>query len=105
MQVTSETGATTGPTGKLIFSHVKVSALRSPVQDIPAYGLRISSDFAIKTPGTKGPSRYYEDFLGFAVGPAVIVLSDTSSPRPFPAATERRLLSLLYSRAKAHKLS
>jgi hypothetical protein len=102
LQVTNEAGATTGPTGKLIFSHVKVSALRPPVQGIPAYGLRISSDFAIKTPGAKGPSRYYQDFLGFAMGPAVVVLSDTGSPRPFPAASERRLFSLLHNRAEAN---
>jgi hypothetical protein len=47
---------------------------------------------------------FYEDTLGFIVGPAEIVLHTFGSPRPFPAATERHLLSLLYSRAKAHQL-
>jgi hypothetical protein len=95
-------GAKVGvPAGKPLFSDVQVSVLPSPVQGVPAFGLRISADFAIKVPGTKGASRYYEDFFGFATGPAVVVLSETSSPRPFPAATERRLLSLLHSRAEA----
>jgi len=40
----------------------------------------------------------------FRVGPAEIFFL-TFGVRPFPSATEGRLLSLLYSRAKAHKLS
>jgi hypothetical protein len=96
-------GADTGvPAGKPLFSNVEVAALRSPMQGVSAYGLRISADLAIKTSGTKGQSRYYQSFLGFAVGPAVIVLSDTGSPRPVPAATEGRLLALLHSRAEAN---
>jgi hypothetical protein len=40
----------------------------------------------------------------FRVGAADILFGVQSERRRFPAATERRLLSLLYSRAKAHKL-
>jgi hypothetical protein len=106
LRVTKEGGARAGePVGKPVFSHVEISALRSPSQGIPAVGLRTSADFAIEVPPTKGSSHYYADFLGFAIGSAVITLNDTGDPRPFPAATERRLLSLLYSRAEAHKLS
>lgn len=100
--VVSEGAKSGAPAGKPLFSHVQVSALPSPIQGVPAFGLRISADFAIKAPGTNGASRYYEDFLGFATGPAVVVLSDTSSPRPFPTSTERRLLSLLHTRAEAN---
>ncbi len=100
--VVSEGAKSGAPAGKPLFSHVQVSALPSPIQGVPAFGLRISADFAIKVPGTKGASRYYEDFFGFATGHAVVVLSDTSSPRPVPAATERRLLSLLHTRAEAN---
>ena len=88
-----------GSAGKPLFSNVELSKLSSPVQGIPAFGLRITADFRIKAPGTKGPFRYYQDFFGFAVGSAVVVLSDTGSPQPFPAATEQQLLSLLHSRA------
>ena len=45
-----------------------------------------------------------EQTLSFAVGATEIVLKVTSAPHA-PTATERRLLSLLYNRAKAHKLS
>jgi hypothetical protein len=40
----------------------------------------------------------------FRVGAADILFVTRSEGRRLPAATERRLLSLLYSRAKAHKL-
>jgi hypothetical protein len=43
------------------------------------------------------------DLLGFSSGPHEIFLKVTSSRRD-PEATERRLLSLLYNRAKAHRL-
>jgi hypothetical protein len=45
----------------------------------------------------------YSDAVLFRVGAAEIGF-DAVGRQPFPAATERRLLSLLYSRAKAHKL-
>jgi hypothetical protein len=45
----------------------------------------------------------YSDAALFRVGCAVIVFSAVGK-QPFPAATERRLLSLLHTRAEAHKL-
>jgi len=45
----------------------------------------------------------YSDAVLFRVGPAVILFLATGR-QPFTAATERRLLSLLHSRAEAHKL-
>jgi hypothetical protein len=101
-----EAGAGVGkPTGgPPIFSHVEVSAPHSPAGAVQADGLEIKAHSAIKVRGTKGPFNFYEDWLGYAVGPAVIMLVDTGTPHPFPAATERRLLALLYGRAEAHKL-
>jgi hypothetical protein len=46
----------------------------------------------------------YDDHFSFVVGPAEIVLNLNSAPRPPSPELERRLLSLLYNRAKAHKL-
>jgi hypothetical protein len=43
----------------------------------------------------------YVDILGFVDGPAEVSLSTFSAPRPFPAAAEKRLFSLLVSRATA----
>jgi hypothetical protein len=45
----------------------------------------------------------HEDEVLFRVGPALIILF-TLGERDLPAATEGRLLSLLHSRAEAHKL-
>jgi hypothetical protein len=46
----------------------------------------------------------YIDAFGFLAGPAQVKLSAISVKRPASSATEHRLLSLLYSRAKAHIL-
>jgi hypothetical protein len=46
----------------------------------------------------------YIDFLGFASGRVEVALATIHGSEPFPAATERRLLSLLLSRAKANEL-
>jgi hypothetical protein len=46
----------------------------------------------------------HSDAVFFRVGPAEIAFSAVGKT-PFPAATERRLLALLHSRAEAHKLS
>lgn len=86
-----------------LFTHVQVSALRSPVHGVPAYAMRMTAQSAFEAPGRKGRSNYYNDMLGFAIGSAVVTLSDTGTPRPFPARTERRLLSLLYRRAEADR--
>jgi hypothetical protein len=56
-------------------------------------------------PGTRSPpvTPLYSDDVLFRVGSAEIEFGAIGK-QPFPAATERRLLSLLYSRAEAHKL-
>jgi hypothetical protein len=46
----------------------------------------------------------YTDGFRFVVGPAEVLLAVISAPRPPRAEFERRLLQLLYSRAKAHRL-
>jgi len=50
------------------------------------------------------PIHLYIDMLGFINGPAQIYLVDTAWESPARSSTERRLLSLLYTRAEAHKL-
>jgi hypothetical protein len=47
---------------------------------------------------------FYSDAFAFVIGPAEITLGVISGERPPPAASERQLLSLLYSRAEARKL-
>ncbi len=68
-----------------------------------AFGLRIATPSPIPARGTAGRSTYYTDLFGFVVGRALVTLTANGDPRPFPAATEHRVLMLLYSRAKAHE--
>ena len=46
----------------------------------------------------------YVDLLGFADGPAEVLLSTASVTQPMPAATEQEMLELLLTRARAHSL-
>jgi hypothetical protein len=87
-----------------LFAQVEASSLPSPLRGVSGYGLRITAALAIEAPGTEGRSKYYEDSFGFVIGRTVITLNTTGDPQPFPSASERRLLSLLYCRAEAHKL-
>ncbi len=84
---------------------IRVASLPFPLAGIAGYGLRVQGT----VPGTgshdeKQRFPFYEDTFGFAVGPAEIVLHADGVAEPFPAAEERRLLSLLYTRARAHAL-
>jgi hypothetical protein len=84
---------------------VDVSLLASPIPGATLYGLRVESCAAIFGPCAKSLAKMFRDLRWFAVGRLIVALSASGSPRPFPLATEQRLLSLLYSRAEAHKLS
>jgi hypothetical protein len=100
----SEEGARVGkPIGKPIYSDVEISVLRSPLPAVPARGIRFEADCTLAAPSTRGSSNFYTDSLAFVVGPAIVTLETLGSPHPFPARTERRLLSLLYRRAKADR--
>jgi hypothetical protein len=94
---------TAGSKRESFFTHVKISALFLSAGSVPARGHRVTAVDAafLHVSRTKGRPNYYEDSLSFSVGPAVITLTATGSPRPFPVATERRLLLLLYRRAEA----
>ncbi len=81
------------------------SAIPFPLAGVVGYGLRVEGTLAAAVYHLKKRPAYYEDSFGFAVGPAEIVLHASGVRRPFPAAEERRLLSLLYDRAKAHAFS
>jgi hypothetical protein len=84
-----------------ISSDPRLSTLPASLPGALTYGLRLAAHSACGAPGR---SENYEDFLSFVRGDAVITLSTFGEPHPFPAAGERRLLSVLYRRAVAHKL-
>ena len=74
----------------------------SPGSGVRTYGLQLTAHPAC---GRRGGSENYEDFLSFVMGDAVITLNAFSQAHPLPAASERRLIALLYSRAEAHNKS
>jgi hypothetical protein len=84
---------------------IRGSAIPFPLTGISGYGIRVQGTFAAAEFDLKKRPPYYEDTFGFAVGLAEIVLHAVGVGRPFPAAEERHLLSLLYDRAKAHEIS
>lgn len=81
------------------------SSIPFPLAGVAGYGLRVQGTLAAAVYHLKTRPAYYEDTFGFAVGPAEIVLHASGVGRPFPASEERRLLSLLYDRAKVHALA
>lgn len=83
---------------------ISASSIPFPLAGVAGYGLRVEGTLAAAVYHLKMRPTYYEDTFGFAVGPAEIVLHADGAPRPFPLAVERRLLSLLYSRAKVGAL-
>jgi hypothetical protein len=89
---------------KRLYPEAEVTALStSAFPDRSVFGLRLAA--AVSISEGSGHTTYYEDFLGFAVGPTLIILSDDGyNPRAFPSAAERHLLAVLYQRAEAHKL-
>jgi hypothetical protein len=73
--------------------------------DQPAVGVRtVSVVPRAAVPGTP-LTRFYTDTFVFVVGPAEMALIAASVQKPPPPVLERRLVSLLYSRAEANKLA
>jgi hypothetical protein len=73
--------------------------------DQPAVGVRtVSVVPRAAVPGTP-QTRFYTDTFVFVVGPAEMALIAASVQKPPPPVLERRLVSLLYSRAEANKLA
>ncbi len=85
-------------------SHVDVSPLRFELPGAQTYGLRESGTLAAVLVGRRTRPLFYGDTVGFAVGASDIVLKARRTTKPFPAATERRLLELLLRRAREHRL-
>jgi hypothetical protein len=86
-------------------SHITVRALAFPLADVTGYGVRVTGVLAPGTyRGYDKPLNYYEDTLGFADGPAEVVLRAIGVAHPFPAAYESQLLGLLCAGAKLHRL-
>jgi len=79
-----------------MFIDPHLSALPVSLPGVHTYGLRLAARSPLVARG--GPEAY-TDFLSFVKGDAVITLTAIGQSHPFPAGSERRLLSLLYTRA------
>jgi hypothetical protein len=65
-----------------------------------SFGWRITATFTVQRVRVS----LYVDILGFVYGPASVTLFSSSLVRPFPAAIQQRLFSLLLARAEARGL-
>jgi hypothetical protein len=84
---------------------VAVRALPAPLPAGSAsFDIGIVLMISASHPAALPTVRAYFDALGFVSGPAEVTLTATHNMQPPSAETERRLLTLLYSRAKARKL-
>jgi hypothetical protein len=79
------------------FGSTRISVLHPTLPH--SFGLRVVVPVTFTIAGLPVPVRIYIDQVGFVVGPAVVGLNDISFSGRF--GMEQRLLSLLYSRAKA----
>jgi hypothetical protein len=111
-----------GEIGTVHLSHISIAWLPPPLPGgRGSYGARIRLTISAQlAPGKTQSGRstatiessspnatrvqipVYIDTFGFLAGPAQVSLTATSLKRPASSAIEHRLLSVLYSRAKAH---
>lgn len=69
-----------------------------------SFGIRVSTSITTGVGGKQVSRPLYVDVFSLLAGPAEVELGVTALSHPASTATEHRLLSLLYSRAQAHKL-
>jgi len=85
--------------GGAIVSPVSIASGTPPAPGTAGgYGWRVTATFSVQ--GVK--VSLYLDILGFVYGPARVTLFSSGVLRPFPAAIQQGLFSLLLFRAKAH---
>jgi hypothetical protein len=87
-----------------MFSDPQISTAGVSLPGVPTYGAQMRARSALSPLTGKGPLESYVAYLNIVVGDAVIALNATAEPHPFPTATERRLLALLYSRSRSRPL-
>jgi hypothetical protein len=113
-------GAVLVQRGPLIRESTSVSSLPTELSGVDgSFGLRLTHRLRYLEANPRPPEHTLQerlsqirgeggrkawDVVGFSSGRVEIALMDFHSPRTTPLRRERRLLSLLYRRAKAHKL-
>jgi hypothetical protein len=84
--------------GRFSISKIPISAPGATA----ALGLRVTGTLNFAYTEVSLP--VYVDVLGFAMGPAGVLISAVSVTQPVPTVTEQELVALLLARAKAHPL-
>ena len=90
--------------GEQFKSQIRVSPLSPTLPGVRPFGLRESYTLSARFARSATRQPAYEDVLGFAVGPAIVVLKTESVPHPVAGPAERRLLTVLLDRARRTKL-
>jgi hypothetical protein len=92
--------------GRVRYGALKVSRLSDPLPGAPgSFGIRVAISI-LGVPGSAEPTQphLYVDGFGFLSGSGEVNLIATAFPEPVSEEVEQRLLSLLSSRAQAHRL-
>jgi len=101
----ADIAASQSPRGPACFVHVA----ELPLKETRVSRLAIPSPLPHRSLGLQAKlesphGSLYLDYFSFVAGPAEVVLLDFNIGNPFPRATERQLLALLYSRAVTREL-
>ncbi len=90
--------------GALRYSGSEISSLANPLRgDAPSFARRVTSTLSgTRADGTRVSVRVYHDTYAFVLGACEVDLIAVGFSTPVPAATERRLVELLYARATVH---
>jgi hypothetical protein len=92
-------------TGRALFGPATTSLLPNLLATGKAsFGVRVSTTLIAIVRGKQVRLPIYLDVFDLLAGPAEVSMSASGIAHPPPKATERRLLSLLYTRAETHKL-
>ena len=100
----SQNGSTKTPesveSSEPTLSKIHVSRLDWRVLGTPVRGLHTVAYTTIGEAGVSHAPNYYQDMFAFTVGSTVVVLTTAGSPSPVAEKAERRLLTILYTRAE-----
>lgn len=85
-------------------ARLSVQRMVPPLPHGQGVGIRVTVTLTGRSPAGTPSVREYFESLGFVAGPAEVTLTSNAVSHPPSAASQRRLISLLYTRATAHEL-